>query len=137
MECSDLETCPDVTNALRRRLPMDELFPEPHDKVARVNASDGEDKERFDKRISKAARLYHHVFSKDDLINYYTQGLLTAVRETVSHQVRQMTLGEQRRVPEVRQVSVSVRRSQGALLKGQEIVDKPPIAKKTRRSSAN
>lgn len=73
-----------------RTFRTEEVLREAHNKVARVEKSDREDEVIFAERISKAVRLCRHVFSKDGLINYYSQGFRRAVREIVSHQVRQM-----------------------------------------------
>lgn len=97
-----------------RRFLTDEVFHESHDKVARAKQSDREEEANFTERIAKDGRLCHHVFSKDELINCYTQGLRTADREIVSDQLRKMPLEGQRSLSVVYQVAVSVGRGQRA-----------------------
>lgn len=74
------------------------------DNVERADQSEREEESMIAERILKAARLYRHMFTNEEIINYYTQGLGKVVREIVSYHVRQIPLEKQRSILMIRQL---------------------------------
>lgn len=81
---------PHIINVLLKTFPSDEVLRKSHYEVARSTYSDREDEAMFAERLLWAARLCRNVFTKDEIVNFYVQGLRTAVRESVSQQFRQL-----------------------------------------------
>lgn len=129
---SDHGTWPHVVNALIRRFLTDDVLRSAYDAVARAEQMDEEDEAQFADRVSKASRLCRHVFGRHELVNYYVQGLNTAVREVVAQQVRQMGTEDQASLSAVRQVASAVGRSQRALMSGQSNEDRSPMDDKSK-----
>lgn len=78
-EKSDHVTWPHVVNALLRLFHTDDILRQAQDTVTRTEQSECEDGSQLVKILSKATRLCHHVFSKEELVNHFVQGLLRAV----------------------------------------------------------
>lgn len=81
-------------------------------------------------------RLCRHVFSKDDLNNYYVQRLQIAVHEIDSHQFRPMANEDRRSLSAVLQVDFAVCRSQRALISERRGKLRIPIDAKERPKRA-
>lgn len=60
-----------------------------HDSITRLEQTEREDEGQFSERISKAAWICRHVFTRDDLVNYHVHELKTAVHKMVAHKFRQ------------------------------------------------
>lgn len=87
---SDHGSYPDVIHAILRSFLSDDVLPEVHDAVSCAEMRDSEEQDEFGEWVSKDARVWQNVFSKDDLTNYYVQGLNTAVREIFNREVRRI-----------------------------------------------
>lgn len=74
-------------NALLTRFLANEVLLSSHYSVARSEQTGREYEDKFGERLSKAARLCHHVSTKDELVNCYVQGLGMSVREVVTYQL--------------------------------------------------
>lgn len=78
---------PDVYNALMWRLLSDEVLRKSYDSVTRAVKKEEEDEAPLDDRISRAARLCRHVFSKAEVVNNYIQMLKPSVRKAIEKSV--------------------------------------------------
>lgn len=126
---SDHGSCPHVIHALLPRLLSDDVLREPPDAVSRSEQREEKDLGGFAEPISKAARQFRHIFSKDELVNFYLQGFRTSIREMVGHQVCDMTQEDRQSLSAVRQLACAVGRSRRALIsKGRQMLRPPTDA---------
>lgn len=124
MDTPDHGTWSHIVHALLRRYFTYDVLRQAQDSVTITEQSECEDKTKFPERVSKAARLCRHVFSKEGLVNHYVQGLRPDVHKLVAQQVRRMMLDESVSLSDVRQAAAAIGISQRALFKEGEKVTK-------------
>lgn len=83
-----------MIDALLRRFLTDYVFQDTYSSVKRVQKEDEEDETKFALRLSKARRLFCHVFRDSDVVNYFLCELQPALGELVARNVIMMALAE-------------------------------------------
>lgn len=84
------------------RFIKDEVLRKADDAVARAEKSDLDDEGQFAEIIYETAQLYHHVLTRDELVNFYLHVLKTAVHEMVVQQCSKSPHASQRNLSAVR-----------------------------------
>lgn len=107
---------PDVCKAILRMFLINEVLRNPYDSVTRAVHKEDEDEDSFDDRISMAARLCRHVFSKAEVVKNFIQGLKLSVREAFAQAVRLMSDNINNRLAVVSKAAVYQGKAQRLLL---------------------
>ena len=100
-------TWPYLVHALITRFLDDSTLREAYDAVASTSQKEGEDEDTFCDRLQKAASACHNVFSDEEVVQYFVQGLLPVIRGPVSDRLREQSDIDQRDIAVARRLAVT------------------------------
>ena len=92
-------TWPYLVHALITRYLDDQTLREAYDAVASARQKDAEDEDTYCDRLQAAAAACHNVFSDEEVVQYFIQGLLPVIRGPVSERLREKSELEQSSIP--------------------------------------
>ena len=100
-------TWPYLVHALITRFLDDQTLREAYDAVASARQKEGEDEDSYCDRLQTAASACHNVFSDEEVVQYFIQGLQPVIRGPVSEKLRERSELEQRDIATARRLAVT------------------------------